>query len=135
MSDRASVRDLLHFSVGTCVTSYTGQWIRAVFLAEFFPGCCGLMLLNGRETVRNMCIHVYSNTSRHLPSGLTFTSPMCRLCSNIYNCVFKILRQTLLWNNLRWKYLQNNCINEGEKSKTSFEAFLSVCDHYFYPNK
>ena len=48
------------------------------------------------ETVKNICIHVYSNTSRHLPSGLTFTSPMYRLCSNIYVYVFKILRQTIV---------------------------------------
>ena len=26
----------------------------------------------------------------------------------------------------KWKYLQNNYINEGKKSKTSFEAFLAL---------
>ena len=49
--DRSSVHDLVHFSVGICVRSYMyiGHWIHAVFLAEIFLGCCGL-LLNGRET-------------------------------------------------------------------------------------
>ena len=83
MPDRASVHDLVHFSVGICVTSCTGHWIHAVFVAEFFQGCCGL-LLNGRETVNNIFIDVYSNTSGHLLSGLTFTSSMYRLCSNPY---------------------------------------------------
>ena len=71
------------------MTSCTGQWIHAVFLAEFFPGCCGL-LRNGRETVRNIRVHVYGNTSRHLPLGLTFTSPECiirLLYVHIYVCV------------------------------------------------
>ena len=58
------------FGVGICVRSYT---LDAVLLAEIFLGCCD-SLLNGRETVRN--IHVYHNDSKHLPSGLTCTSPM-----------------------------------------------------------
>ena len=53
--DRASVHDLMHFSVGICVRSYIGHWIHAVFLGEIFLGCCDL-LLNGRETVK---IYIY----------------------------------------------------------------------------
>ena len=53
----------------------------------------------------------------------------------MYMYMFKILRQTVVWNNLSWKYLRNNYINEGEKLKTSFEAFLSACNYYFYPKK
>ena len=63
------------------------------------------------ETAKNIYMHVYCNDSEHLPSGLTFTSPMCvcvcvcvracvrvcvcaRACACV--CVFKILRQTIV---------------------------------------
>ena len=49
----------------------------------------------------------------------------------IYIYVFKILRQTIVEQS-ELETLQNNYINEGEKSKTSFEAFLGACNHYFY---
>ena len=44
-------------------------------------------------------------------------------------------RDRQLWNNLRWKYLHNIYINEHEKSKTSFEAFSSTCNHYIQRNE
>ena len=49
------VHHLVCFSVGICVSSYTGCWSHAVLLAEIFLGCCDL-LLNGTETVRNIYI-------------------------------------------------------------------------------
>ena len=36
-----------------------------------------------------------------------------------------------MWINLSWKNLQNNYINDGEKSKTTFEAILSACNHFY----
>ena len=44
------VHHLVHCFVGIFVRCYTGCWVDAVFLAEIFLGCCGL-LLNGKEIV------------------------------------------------------------------------------------
>ena len=52
------VHHLVCFSVGISMRSYKGCWIHAVFLAEIFSGCYDL-LLNGRETVRNIYIYIY----------------------------------------------------------------------------
>ena len=53
------VHYLVHFSAGISVRSYTGCWIHAVFLAEIFLCCCGL-LLNGRE--RQLGTYIYMFT-------------------------------------------------------------------------
>ena len=63
--------------------------------------------------------------------------PLIAKCSTfVRECiyVFKILRQTTVEQS-ELEILQNNYINEGEKSQTSFEAFLSACNHYFYSKK
>ena len=70
------VHYLVHFSVGISVKSYAGCWIHAVFLAEIL-GCCDL-LLNGREKVRNIYIHLCHNNSKN----------MYRFCSNIYIYIY-----------------------------------------------
>ena len=44
------------FGVGICVRSYTGGWIHTGLLAEIFLACYDL-LLNGRETVRNIYLY------------------------------------------------------------------------------
>ena len=56
---------------------------------------------------------------------LTFTSPMYRFYSNIYIYVLKILRQTFV-GQFEVEVFQNNYMNEGEKSKTSFSGLVII---------
>ena len=81
------VHHLVCFSVGISVRSYTGCWIHALFLAEIFLGCYDL-LLNGRETVRNIYIYIYMFTVITLKTYLQGLSSHhhCKGYIQIYRC-------------------------------------------------
>ena len=70
--------DILHRMLG----------IHAVLFAEIFLGFCGYNAAKwGRDDLKHVIDVYYTCTySKHLPSDLTFTSPMKRLYSYIYVC-------------------------------------------------